>query len=60
MKWMTEVSSAVYATPLITDLFSDGHKEVIVPTFSNYLEVIVRRSTLNFIIGSRSCIDKFF
>ncbi len=39
LKWMTEVSSSVYATPLITDLFSDGHKDIIVPSFVHYLEV---------------------
>jgi hypothetical protein len=36
---MTEVSSSVYATPLITDLYSDGHKDIIVPSFVHYLEV---------------------
>ena len=36
---MTEVSSSVYATPLIHDLYSDGHKDVVVPTFVHYLEV---------------------
>lgn len=39
LRWMTEVSSSVYATPLIHDLYSDGHKDVIVPTFVHYLEV---------------------
>ena len=39
LKWMTEVSSSVYATPLIADLFSDGHKDIIVPSFVHYLEV---------------------
>lgn len=29
----------MYATPLILDLYSDGHKDVIVPTFVHYLEV---------------------
>jgi len=28
---MTEVSSSVYATPLITDLYADGRKDIIVP-----------------------------
>ena len=31
LKWMTEVSSSVYATPLITDLYADGRKDIIVP-----------------------------
>ena len=39
LKWMTEVSSSVYATPIIHDLFSDGHKDIIVPSFVHYLEV---------------------
>ena len=39
LTWMTEVSSSVYATPIITDLFSDGHKDIIVPSFVHYLEV---------------------
>lgn len=39
LRWMTEVSSSVYATPLITDLYSDGHKDIIVPSFVHYLEV---------------------
>lgn len=29
----------MYATPLITDLYSDGRKDVIVPSFVHYLEV---------------------
>ncbi|KAK9817910.1 hypothetical protein WJX72_004192 [[Myrmecia] bisecta] len=40
LKWMTEVSSSVYSTPLITDLYSDGQKEVVVPSFVHYLEVL--------------------
>ena len=33
LRWMTEVTS-VYSTPVIADLFSDGHKEVVVPSLS--------------------------
>ncbi|KAL6763317.1 hypothetical protein V8C86DRAFT_347718 [Haematococcus lacustris] len=40
LKWQSEVSSSVYATPLITDLYSDGRKDVIVPSFVHYLEVL--------------------
>jgi hypothetical protein len=40
LSWMTEVSASVYATPLVTDLYSDGHKDVVVPAFVNYLEVL--------------------
>ncbi len=36
---MSEVSSSIYATPLITDLYSDGHKDIIVPSFVHYLDV---------------------
>eukprot|EP00891_Asterochloris_glomerata_P005963 jgi/Astpho2/5963/e_gw1.00080.8.1_t len=37
---MSEVSSSIYATPLITDLYSDGHKDIIVPSFVHYLDVL--------------------
>ena len=37
---MTQASSSVYATPLITDLFSDGRKDIVVPSFVHYLEVL--------------------
>mmetsp|Transcript_4558 Transcript_4558/g.9807 ORF Transcript_4558/g.9807 Transcript_4558/m.9807 type:complete len:1070 (-) Transcript_4558:202-3411(-) len=40
LKWMTEVSSSIYATPLITDLYSDGRKDIIVPSFVHYTEVL--------------------
>lgn len=39
LRWMSEVASSVYATPLITDLFSDGHKDIVVPSFVHHLEV---------------------
>eukprot|EP00983_Pelagomonas_calceolata_P007288 237548-Pelagomonas_calceolata.AAC.2 len=39
LKWLTEVSSSVYATPLITDLYSDGRKDIIVPSFVHNVEV---------------------
>lgn len=39
LKWVTETGSSIYATPLITDLYSDGHKDIIVPTFVHQLEV---------------------
>ena len=44
---MTEVSSSVYATPIIHDLFSDGHKEIIVPSFVHYLEVNISHACLH-------------
>lgn len=39
-RWMTEVSSSVYATPVISDLRHDGSRDIIVPTFVKYLEVL--------------------
>lgn len=38
MVWSTQLGSSVYATPLITDLFSDGKRDIIVPTVTHYLE----------------------
>lgn len=40
LKWMTEISSSIYATPLITDLYADGRKDIIVPGFVHYTEVL--------------------
>lgn len=40
LRWQTEVSSSVYATPLIADINSDGKLEVVVPSFVHYLEVL--------------------
>ncbi|KAK9842754.1 hypothetical protein WJX74_001858 [Apatococcus lobatus] len=40
LKWTTEAGSSIYATPLITDLYSDGHKDIIVPAFVHQLEVV--------------------
>ena len=40
LRWMTEVTSSIYATPLITDLYSDGQKDIIVPSFVHHLEVL--------------------
>ncbi|KAM1159712.1 hypothetical protein ACFX19_033417 [Malus domestica] len=40
LRWQTEVSSSIYATPLITDINSDGKLEIVVPSFVHYLEVL--------------------
>jgi len=40
LKWMTEVSSSIYATPLITDLYSDGKKQILVNSFVHYVEAL--------------------
>ena len=41
MKWHSDVGSNIYATPLITDLYSDGERDIIIPTFSRQLQVTV-------------------
>ncbi|KAJ6850946.1 protein DEFECTIVE IN EXINE FORMATION 1 [Iris pallida] len=40
LRWKTEVSSSIYATPLIADINSDGKLEVVVSSFVHYLEVL--------------------
>ncbi|XP_042054451.1 protein DEFECTIVE IN EXINE FORMATION 1-like [Salvia splendens] len=40
LRWQAEVSSSIYATPLVADINSDGKLEVIVPSFVHYLEVL--------------------
>ncbi|ONK68556.1 uncharacterized protein A4U43_C05F13220 [Asparagus officinalis] len=40
MRWQSEVSSSIYATPLVADINSDGKLEVVVPSFVHYLEVL--------------------
>ncbi|KAJ4704507.1 Defective in exine formation 1 [Melia azedarach] len=40
LRWQTEVSSSVYATPLIADINSDGKLDIVVPSFLHYLEVL--------------------
>ena len=37
---MFEASSSIYSTPLITDLFSDGVKDIVINSFLHYLEVV--------------------
>jgi len=44
IRWHTEVGSSVHATPLITDLYSDGHKDVIVPGFRHGLHLVDGRT----------------
>lgn len=51
LKWHAEAGSAVYATPLITDLFSDGKKDIVVPAFQHHLEV---RRRLDGVLGKQS------
>ncbi|KAJ6407778.1 hypothetical protein OIU84_011137 [Salix udensis] len=40
LRWQTEVSSSVYASPLIADINSDGKLDIVVPSFVHYLEVL--------------------
>ncbi|XP_051130395.1 protein DEFECTIVE IN EXINE FORMATION 1 [Andrographis paniculata] len=40
LRWQSEVSSSIYASPLVADINSDGKLEVVVPTFVHYLEVL--------------------
>ncbi|GBF89817.1 hypothetical protein Rsub_02521 [Raphidocelis subcapitata] len=40
LRWMTQVSSSVYATPLVTDLFSDGRRDVVVPGFVHHMDAL--------------------
>ncbi|XP_015897105.1 protein DEFECTIVE IN EXINE FORMATION 1 [Ziziphus jujuba] len=40
LRWQTEVSSSIYATPLISDINSDGKLDIVVPSFVHYLEVL--------------------
>ncbi|GIL89184.1 hypothetical protein Vretimale_18615 [Volvox reticuliferus] len=40
LAWMSEATSSVYATPLITDLHADGRRDIVVPSFVHYLEVM--------------------
>ncbi|KAM7260320.1 hypothetical protein ACFE04_016061 [Oxalis oulophora] len=40
LRWQTEVSSSIYATPLIADINSDGKLDVVVSSFVHYLEVL--------------------
>ncbi|KAJ4761384.1 hypothetical protein LUZ62_071759 [Rhynchospora pubera] len=40
LRWQTEVSSSIFATPLVADINSDGRLEVVVPSFVHFLEVL--------------------
>jgi hypothetical protein len=44
LRWHTEINTGIYATPLITDLFSDGRKDIIIPGFSHSLAVLEGRT----------------
>jgi len=40
LRWSAELGSGVYASPSITDLRSDGAKEIVAGTFTRYVEAI--------------------
>jgi hypothetical protein len=40
LMWTVDTGSAAFAAPLITDLYSDGHKDIIIPTFTHYIEAL--------------------
>ncbi|KAI4324423.1 hypothetical protein MLD38_029915 [Melastoma candidum] len=40
LRWQTEVSSSIYATPLIADINGDGKLDIVVSTYVHYLEVL--------------------
>ena len=38
--WSAQVGSSVFATPSIVDLHSDGRKEILIPTYTQYVEAL--------------------
>ena len=38
--WQSAVGSSVYSTPLVTDLYSDGRPDVVVPSFVHEVDVL--------------------
>ncbi|KPA74005.1 putative mitochondrial FG-GAP repeat protein, putative,intergrin alpha chain protein [Leptomonas pyrrhocoris] len=40
LEWSARVGSSVYATPRIVDLGNDGRREILIPTFSQFLEAL--------------------
>ncbi|RZC80586.1 hypothetical protein C5167_043167 [Papaver somniferum] len=40
LRWKAEVSSSIYAAPLISDINGDGKLDIVVPSFVHYLEVL--------------------
>ena len=50
IRWHAEVSSTIHATPLITDLFNDGFKDILVPG----------KESLTLISGRSGAIDSDF
>lgn len=44
VRWHSEVSSSIYATPIITDLYNDGRKDIIIPGFRRRLHILEGRT----------------
>lgn len=44
IRWHTEVGSSILATPLITDLYSDNRKDIIIPGFRRRVHVLDGRT----------------
>ncbi|KAI3936031.1 hypothetical protein MKX01_021461 [Papaver californicum] len=40
LRWKSEVSSSIYAAPLLSDINGDGKLDIVVPSFVHYLEVL--------------------
>ncbi|KAH7423955.1 hypothetical protein KP509_12G082900 [Ceratopteris richardii] len=40
LRWQTEVSSSIYATPLVADINGDGKLEIVVPSFVHNIDVL--------------------
>eukprot|EP00824_Muranothrix_gubernata_P001186 TRINITY_DN113_c1_g1_i3.p1 TRINITY_DN113_c1_g1~~TRINITY_DN113_c1_g1_i3.p1 ORF type:complete len:387 (-),score=113.32 TRINITY_DN113_c1_g1_i3:10-1170(-) len=38
--WSVEAGASVYSTPIITDLYSDGTKDVVLASFNRFLEAL--------------------
>eukprot|EP01046_Picozoa_sp_COSAG06_P083404 COSAG06_NODE_30305_length_541_cov_0.814480_1_plen_150_part_01 len=38
--WTKEMGASVYSSPVISDLFSDGQKDIVTATFVRYLDVL--------------------
>ncbi|CUG93509.1 membrane-associated protein, putative [Bodo saltans] len=40
LMWTAQLGSSIFATPRIVDLHSDGNKEILVPTYTQYIEAL--------------------
>lgn len=44
IRWHTDIASSIHSTPLVTDLFSDGHKDILVPGLKHSIRLLSGRS----------------